>query len=266
MARTDAGTVVRAAFSRWPIILIAALVVGAAAFGYAVLTTEGPSIEAVSAVRVETVPGLPVQPTVDMGVGMAKSLSTQESAAASAGVEIESVRSVTAYADPNDVQLIRIAVSAEDAESAEQVSDAMAEEVRGMLIAILEPDLGYQRRLAATAAERLVIVDQEYQDALQRLEEEEDLSFEQRLQLENTANGLRNAYWANLDRAASAQFNVDRYETVAMVEGSAVAVEVNRSADIIGLTIQGLLIGAIAGVAVAFFLGYSDARKEALAA
>ena len=70
------------------------------------LTTEGPTQEAVSAIRIETVAGIPIQPTVDMGIGMAKSASTLASAAESAGVEIDSVGSATAYADPNDLQLV----------------------------------------------------------------------------------------------------------------------------------------------------------------
>ena len=60
----------------------------------------------------------------------------------------------------------------------------------------------------------------------------------------------------------TADFNLSRFEAVAAVEGKAAAVEVDQTGDIIGLTVQGLLIGAIAGIAVAFILGYSDARKE----
>ncbi len=62
------------------------------------------------------------------------------------------------------------------------------------------------------------------------------------------------------------RYNYDRWEGAALVEGEAVAVEVDQTSDIIGLTVQGLLIGAIAGIAVAFILGFSDARKEAAAA
>jgi capsular polysaccharide biosynthesis protein len=265
MAKTDAGSVFRAALARWPIVIVASLVVGAAAFGYAMLTTEGPTQEAVSAIRIETVAGIPTQPTVDMAVGMAKSASTLGSAAESAGVDAAVVGNVTAYADPNDLQLARIAVQADDPETAEAVADAMAEQVQGMLVAVLEPELSFHRQLSEDANERLELLEQEYDAAIVRLEGNE-YSEEESLSVIAYVNGVRSNYWAQVDRAVTADFNLGRYESVAAVEGKAAAVEVTQTGDIVGLTVQGLLIGAIAGVAVAFVLGYSDARKKEAAA
>ena len=264
MAKTETRSIVRAAFARWPIVIVAALVVGAAALGYGLLTSEGPSQEAVSAVRVETVSGLPVQPTVDMGVGMAKSLSTQQAAADEAGVDLAAITGVTAYADPNDVQVVRIAVSADGAQDAEKVADALADEVQLMLLGLLEPDLGYQRSLLESAEERLEEVEQNIVDAEDRYAAE-GLSLETQLSLESYLTGMRNVLWSHVDRLVASQFTVDRYESVALVEGEAIAVEVDDTGNIVALTIQGLLIGTIVGLAVAFILAVAETRKSSSA-
>lgn len=248
----EVATAARFAREQWPVVLTAVLAGALAAGAWAYLRAPDPGFVATQRVRVATgVVGVPSVPTVDSVISAVSSADVRASVAETLGISASALGAVTAAIDGKNTSVVVVSARRASSEEAQRVVRAVAVAARERVLQLVDPNLTYQRTTLEAQRRRIPELRSRLADLERQVADPKIGALERAVLQQSVTDVLTQAYTAE-DRADTAELAVRQTERYAFIDGEARVARGARTGYLVSSVLRGLLLGLLAGVAIAW--------------
>ena len=258
--QNEVAGLVRFARSQWPIVLTAVLIGGLVAGAWAYLQTPDPGFVGKQRVRVAVgVVGVPNVPTVDAVISAVGMPDVRESAAASLGISASALGPVTAAIDGKNTSVVVVTSHRPEKQASGDIAAAVAAAARARVLTQVDPNIDYQRTTLAEQTDRISELTARLEDIVKELQRP-GLTPAERASFEQALTNVQAQIYTAQDKSDAAELQLRQTEHYAYLDGPVSVSPGSSGGFLLSSVLRGMLIGFLAGLAVAWFRFRPGAR------
>ena len=250
----------RFAREQWPIVLTAVIIGGLIAGLWAYFSAPDPGFVGRQRVRVAVgVVNIPDVPNVDSIISAVSLPEVKRSAAESLGISPSALGPVTAAVDGKNTSVVVVASHRPDKEMAGKIANVVAEAARAKALSQIDPNIDYLRETIAEQTSRIAALNTRL-ESVQVETKAPGLTPAELASFEQAVTNIQAQIYSAQDKADLAALQLRQAERYAYLDGGPVVVQGNSGGYLLSSVLRGMLVGLLAGLAVAWLRFRRGAR------